>query len=232
MPGIAKTKYHLRQDGPLGGGSDFFPWDIGSLGSQNIARVRASLNLPDALPMPAELYLDISKIDAGQNVALDPSRTWNWNGAAITTFESSVSFERAELGLIGRSQLNDWMALRYGVALRRFLFDGDIVTDANMESLNFDSLWLAPEVGVTLGLPWELDLDLAYSGFHRGELGVGSDIQRPYRAVAELRRDFGRFGMALGYELDHVELERPLGPNVEFAHLRLRTVYWAIELDF
>lgn len=103
----------------------------------------------------AELYLDISKIDAGQNVALDPSRTWNWNGAAITTFESSVSFERAELGLIGRSQLNDWMALRYGVALRRFLFDGDIVTDANMESLNSDSLWLAPEVGVTFGLPWE-----------------------------------------------------------------------------
>lgn len=232
IPGIAKTKYHLRQDGPLGGGSDFFPWDIGSLGSQYSPRVRASLHLAELLPTPADLYLDISKVDASQEVLLDPSQTWNWNGASISTFDSSVSFERAEVGLIARSQLNDWLALRYGVGLRRFLFDGDIVTDANREGLNFDAAWLAPELGVTMGLPWELDLDLAYSGFNRGELSVGSAVHKPYRAVAELRRDFGRVGMALGYELDHVELERPFGGNVEFAHLRLRTFYWALELNF
>lgn len=232
IPSMVKTKYHLRQDGPLGGGSDFFPWDIGSLGSQYSPRVRATLHLSEFLPAPADLYLDISKVDASQQVVLDPSKTWNWNGASISTFDSSVSFERAELGLIARSQLNDWLTLRYGVGLRRFLFDGDIVTDANRESLNFDAAWLAPELGVTMGLPWELDLDLAYSGFNRGELSVGSAVHKPYRAVAELRRDFGRIGMALGYELDHVELERPFGGNVEFAHLRLRTFYWALELNF
>jgi hypothetical protein len=231
-PGRVATKFHLRQDGAGAPGTDFFPWDIGSQGAIFTGRALIAIDLGDILPVDSELVFDYSKVEASQDSDLDPARTWSWNGRGITSFRSDASFERTNLGVVGRSPLAGWLDLRYGLTLRRFLFDGDIFTDVGAESFNFDSLWLGPEAGVGVDLPWQLRLDILYSGFHRGELGLGSKVERPYGVVGELRRDFGPVGAALGYELDHVELERPLGDNIEFAHIRLRTVYAVIEMLF
>ena len=72
----------------------------------------------------------------------------------------------------------------------------------------------------------------SYAGFMQGAIITGDDVLRPYTAATEIRRRFGCFGFALGYELDHVEFERALGPEIEFAHLRLCNTYLAFELDF
>lgn len=231
-PGIATTKYHLRQDGAGSVGSDFFPWDIDSLKSNNTGEVRLEYDFGGSIPWFPIWSFDYSKIDTEQSVALDPSRTWIWNGDAVTTFEGSASFERMELGARGSTEIVDYVHLRYGLNLRRFLFDGDIFTDANAESFNFDSLWLSPEVGLTFDLPWSFQADVLYSGFHMGDAAIGDQVLRPYGATGELRRDFGRVDLAVGYALDHVELERPLGTAVEFAHLRVRTVYLVLDLEF
>lgn len=231
-PGQATTKYHLRQDGAGAVGSDFFPWDIDSLKSNTYGGAEFAYDLTGALPFESSVHVAYSKIDAEQSTVLDPSRTWIWNGDAVTTFDSSASFERMEVGMTGRTPLTDSIRLRYGLNLRRFLFDGDIFTDANAESFNFDSLWLSPEVGLTFDLPWSFQADLVYSGFMRGEAALGDQVLKPYGAVGELRRDFGRFDLAAGYELDHVEMERPLGGAVEFAHLRVRTIYLVFDLQF
>lgn len=230
-PGIATTKYHLRQDGPGAVGSDFFPWDIDSLQSNPVGELRAEFQLPEN-PWIQVLGGGYSKVDAEQSVVLDPSRTWIWNGDSISTFEGSASFERMDLAAQGSVSLTETIHLRYGARLRRYRFDGDIFTDANSESFNFDALWLSPEIGLTAFLPWDLRADVVYSGFHLGDLALGDQVLRPYGAVGELRRDFGRIDVAAGYELDHVELERPLGTAVEFAHLRVRTVYLVLDLEF
>lgn len=231
-PGISKTKYHLRQDAPGVRGTDFFPEDIGSLTNNSGGRIRGSFDLRDFFPMPSEIYIDYAKVDAHQSARLDPASTWIWDGAPVTTLASDVSFDRTVLGWKGHSYLTDWCAISYGLGLRRFLFDGDIVTNANENSFDLEAYWLSPEVGVNLYLPWELEANMSYAGFMQGSLSTGDEVQRPYTASVELRRNFGRFGFAVGYELDHVEFERSLGPEIEFAHLRLRSTYLAIELDF
>lgn len=231
QPGITTTKYHLRQDGPGAVGSDFFPWDIDSLQSNSSGQVRGEFYLPDDSWVDS-LGFGYSKVDAEQSVVLDPSRTWIWNGASITTFSGSASFERMDFAALGSTPILEDIHLRYGARLRRFHFDGDIETDANEESFNFDSLWLSPELGLTFFLPWEFRADMVYSGFHLGDAALGDQVLRPYGLMGELRRDFGRIDLAAGYELDHVELERPLGTALEFAHLRVRTVYLVLDLEF
>lgn len=231
-PGISKTKYHLRQDAPGSLGTDFFPEDIDSLTSNSGGRIRGSFNLQDLLPVRSRVYIDYAKVDAAQSVNLDPTRTWIWDGAPVTTFASDVSFDRTVLGWKAQSPVTDWFAVSYGLSLRRFLYDGDIVTNTKTQSFDLEALWLSPEIGLQFQLPWEMEADMSYAGFMQGALSTGDDVQRPYTAAIELRRHFGRFGFALGYELDHVEFERALGPEIEFAHLRLRNTYIAFELDF
>ncbi|PCJ55728.1 MAG: hypothetical protein COA70_01225 [Planctomycetota bacterium] len=231
-PGLALTKYHLRQDSPGTRGTDFFPEDIDALTTNSAIRVRGSFTLPSWMPIDSELFIDYAKVDASQSVVLDPTRTWIWDGLNVTSFSSDVSFDRTMLGLLAKSSIQDWLKLRYGFSLRRFLFDGDIVTDANAQSFDLEAWWLSPEIGAEIGLPWDWTVDLAYSGFMQGSISAGDDIQRPYAASVEIRKRFENFGLVLGYELDHMEFERAVGPEIEFAHIRLRTTYLLVEMSF